>query len=147
MHFLCFMFLSSVGLGQQAGSYLFTYLFTPCSKTREGVLSSWYYFANISGCVILSYNERKTVIDFISWTQWFCFSSLLRHSVKFVKWRLPSISHSVCCSLQLLQFLNSADTGTQEFLHGNATYTGNLRRFVMQGNATQGNAKKHNIVI
>ena len=45
----------------------------------------------------------------IYWTQRFCFSSLFRQKVKFVKWRLPCISHFVCCSLQLLQSLKPAD--------------------------------------
>ena len=67
---------------------------------KDGVLSSpsRYCITNESECVIFSDNERKNVKVFISWTQRFCFSSLLRQSVKFVKWRLPCISHFVCCS-------------------------------------------------
>ena len=72
-------------------------------------LISWYCFIHESGRVILSYNGRKTVKVFISWKQLFCFLSLLRHSVKFVKWRLPCTSHFVCCSVQLLQSLKPAD--------------------------------------
>ena len=51
--------------------------------------------------MILSYNERKTVESFHILNAAILFSSsLLRHSVKFVKWRLPCISHFVSCSLQ-----------------------------------------------
>ena len=72
------------------------------------VLNSWYCFTNESGCMILSNKERKTVKVFISSTQPFCFSSLLRHNVKLVKWRLTCITHFLCCSLRssapLLQY-------------------------------------------
>ena len=48
------------------------------------------------------------------WTQWFCFTSLLSHNVKFVKWRLQCISHFVLCYLQLQQSLKSADLVTRK---------------------------------
>ena len=67
----------------------------------DGVLSIWYRFINGSGCVILICNERKTVKVFIFWTQRFCFSSLLRHSIKFVKWPLPCVSFCVLSQRQV----------------------------------------------
>ena len=102
--------------------------YTACSKMMDGVLSSWYCFTNESGCVILSYNGRRTVKVFMFLTQRFCFSSLLRRCVKFLKWRLQCISHFVCCSLQLLQVC--WPSGTQTFVHGNATYISKLWRSV-----------------
>ena len=78
----------------------FIYTNTPCSKMMDGLLSSWYCFTNESGCVILSYNERKTVKVFISWTQQF--SS--HYCVTALNLKIATPVHKSFCVLQFEKF-------------------------------------------